>query len=259
MPAIIPLSLVTLVCKRICKVSEEQGVLTTASLRLSGPRASLRFVLEVGQEHVDRAFSIARWYGRRAYRAELSDLESAALEGLAKAARDWDPHVPARRRRKDGKPSFWNFAFKRILGEMRDELRRLDHLTRKQRAMVAEDARGNLLLGEEGLEWINPEEPVSLDTNVAGDEGETPGPIVDLIEEPRDPIEELELRDAFSRAGAALRERDRFVIVKRELEGYSNAELADAFDVTEGRASQLRGAALDQMRRQIGDSFLDAA
>ncbi len=213
-------------------------------------------MLEVGQEHVDRAFSIARWYGRRALRAELSDLESAALEGLAKAARDWDPEAPALRRRRDGRPSFWNFAFKRILGEMRDELRRFDHLTRKQRAMVAEDGSGNLLLREEGLEWINPEEPVSLDTNVGSD---APGPIVDTIEEPRNPIEELELRDAFSRAGADLRERERFVIVKREIEGYSNAELAAAFDVTEGRASQLRGAALDQMRRQIGDSFLDAA
>lgn len=217
-------------------------------------------MLEVGQEHVDRAFSIARWYGRRAHRAELSDLESAALEGLAKAARDWDPDVPARRNRlKNDRPSFWNFAFKRILGEMRDELRRFDHLTRNQRAMVAEDASGNLSLEEEGLEWINPEEPVPLDANVVGDDGEAPRPIVEMIEEPRDPIEELELRDAFSRAGADLRERDRFLIVKREIEGYSNAELADAFDVTEGRASQLRGAALDRMRRQIGDSFLDAA
>jgi RNA polymerase sigma factor (sigma-70 family) len=213
-------------------------------------------VLDVTQEHVDRAFRIARWYGRYARRAELSDLESAALEGLAKAARDWDPDHPRRRAR--GKRSFWSFAFTRILGEMRDELRRLDHLTRKQRGMVAEDEGGNLSLEEEGLEWINPEGPVPLDANVAGDEGETPRPIVDTIEEPRDPIEELELRDAFSRAGADLRERELFVFVKREIEGYSNAELADAFDVTEGRASQLRAAALDRMREQIGDSFLDA-
>ena len=217
-------------------------------------------MLDVTQEHVDRAFRIARWYGRRAHRAELSDLESAALEGLAKAARDWDPNHPrARGRRARGRRSFWSFACTRILGEMRDELRRFDHLTRKQRSMVAEDASGNLSLEEEGLEFVNPEEPVSLDANLGSDEGETPGPMVDTIEEPRDPIEDLELRDAFSRAGADLRERDRFVIVKREIEGYSNAELADAFDVTEGRASQLRGAALDRMRRQIGDSFLDAA
>ncbi len=66
---------------------------------------------------------------------------------------------------------------------------------------------GNLSLEEEGLEFINPEEPVPLDANVAGDEGEARRPIVDTIEEPRDPIEELELRDAFSRAGADLPER----------------------------------------------------
>jgi len=84
-------------------------------------------------------------------------------------------------------------------------------------------------------------------------------PIGDTIEEPRNPIEEFELRDAFCRAGADLPERERFVVVKREIEGYSNGELAEAFEVTEGRASQLRGAALDQMREQIGDSFLDAA
>jgi DNA-directed RNA polymerase specialized sigma24 family protein len=82
---------------------------------------------------------------------------------------------------------------------------------------------------------------------------------VELIEEPRNPIEEFELRDAFLRAGADLAERERYVVVKREIEGFSNMELAEAFDVTEGRASQLRGAALDRMRDQIGDSLLDAA
>ena len=73
------------------------------------------------------------------------------------------------------------------------------------------------------------------------------------------PIDEFELRDAFCRASADLKERELFVVVKREIEGFSNMELAEAFDVTEGRASQLRGAALEQMREQIGDSFLDAA
>ena len=226
----------------------------------SGPLASLVLVLTVTQEHVDRAFRIARWYGRRrAHRAEISDLESAALEGLAKAVRDWDPAPPRQhRRRTDGRRSFWSFAFTRILGEMRDELRRFDHLTRSQRGMVAEDANGNLSLGEESLAWVNPEEPMPLDASVGGD-GKDPRPVVDLIEEPHNSIDEFELRDAFTRAGAALQRRARFVVVKREVEGYSNAELANVFDVTEGRASQLRDAALDQMRRQIGDSFLDAA
>jgi RNA polymerase sigma factor (sigma-70 family) len=217
-------------------------------------------VLRLTQEHVDRAFRIARWYGRRTRRAELSDLESAALEGLAKAARDWDPDRALRRKRLSSrKRSFWSFACTKILGEMRDELRRVDHLTRDQRAMVTEASTGELTIEEEGLNWINPQEPLPLDATIATEDGEDTRPIVELIEEPRNPIDDFELRDAFCRAGADLQERERFVVVKREIEGFSNIELAEAFDVTEGRASQLRGAALDQMRDQIGDSFLDAA
>jgi RNA polymerase sigma factor (sigma-70 family) len=216
-------------------------------------------VLNVTQEHVDRTFKIARWYGRRAHRAEISDLESAALEGLAKAARDWDPHVPSGRKRRVRSGSFWSFAFTRILGEMRDELRRFDHLTRNQRAIVAEDNAGELLLEEEELSWINPQEPMPLDAIIVDVKGRNQLRIVDTIEEPRNPIEEFELRDAFCRAGAELPERKRFVVVKREIEGYTNGELAQAFEVTDGRASQLCSTALDQMREQIGDSFLDAA
>jgi RNA polymerase sigma factor (sigma-70 family) len=212
------------------------------------------------QEHVDRTLRIAHWYGRRAHRAELSDLESAALEGLAKAARDWDPQRALCRKRPTGrKRSFWSFACTRILGEMRDELRRFDHLTRDQRAMVTEVANGELAIEEESLNWINPQEPLALDATVAREDGDSSAPIVELIEEPRNPIDDFEMRDAFCRAGADLPERERFVVVKREIEGFSNIELADAFDVTEGRASQLRTAALEQMREQIGDSFVDAA
>jgi RNA polymerase sigma factor (sigma-70 family) len=217
-------------------------------------------VLRLTQEHVDRAFRIARWYGRRTRRAELSDLESAALEGLAKAARDWDPEVALQRKRTTGrKRSFWSFACTKILGEMKDELRRLDHLTRDQRALVTEGVNGELSIEEESLSFINPQEPMPLDATVSSEGGEEARPIVELIEEPRNPIDDFELRDAFCRAGADLAQRELFVVVKREIEGFSNIELAEAFDVTEGRASQLRGAALEQMRDQIGDSFLDAA
>src|SRR5439155_5759103 len=152
-------------------------------------------VLKVTQEHIDRAFKIARWYGRRARRAEISDLESAALEGLAKAARDWNPDEPPRPNRRAGrKRSFWSFAFIKILGEMRDELRRFDHLTRNQRAQVVEDEGGGLSLMEEGLDWIDPQEPVSLDASFTAENGQDSCALVDLIEEPRDPIEAFELR-----------------------------------------------------------------
>ena len=227
---------------------------------LSGLHASLLVVLKVTQEHIDRSFRIARWYGRQARRAEISDLESAALEGLAKAARDWDPEEVScsaqngRRRR-----SFWSFAFIKIVGEMRDELRRLDHLTRNQRASVFEDERGELAVEHGGLGWMNPQEPVSLDATVATGRDEDSCPLVDLIEEPRDPIEAFQLRDAVCRASETLPERARFVFVKTELEGYSNGELAEAFAVTDGRASQLRSLAFEKLRKEIGDSLLDAA
>ena len=215
-------------------------------------------MLKLTEEHVARAFKIAQWYGRRARCAEISDLESAALEGLAKAARDFDPDVPTRDERQAGtRRSFWTFAFKRILGEMKDELRRFDHLTRDQRALVTEDANGELSVDQAG--WINPQEPLPLDASIASERGEQAPAIVDTLVEPRDPIEDFELRDAFCRASAALPERERLVLVRRELEGYSNLELAEAFDVTEGRTSQLRGAAVDHMREELGDSFLDAA
>jgi RNA polymerase sigma factor (sigma-70 family) len=217
-------------------------------------------VLRLTQEHVDRAFRIAHWYARRTRRVEPSDLESAALEGLAKAARDWDPGRALRRTRPGSrKLSFWSFACTKILGEIRDELRRCDHLTRNQRALVTESPTGELAIAAEDLSWINPHEPLPLDATVPTDDGNAARPIVELIEEPRNPIEDFELRDAFLRAGADLPERELFVLVKRELEGFSNMELAQAFDVTEGRASQIRGSALEQMRDRIGDSFVDAA
>src|SRR6059058_6154943 len=143
-------------------------------------------VLRLTQEHVDRTFRIARWYGRRTRRAELSDLESAALEGLAKAARDWDSDRALRRKRPASRTrSFWSFACTKILGEMRDELRRLDHLTRDQRAMVTEAPSGELAVDDESLSWINPQEPLPLDATVATEDGEETRPIVELIEEPR--------------------------------------------------------------------------
>ncbi len=212
------------------------------------------------QEHVDRALRIARWYGRRTRRTNLADLESAALEGLVKAARDWDPDRALRRKRPTTRTRcFWSFACTRIVGEMRDELRRLDHLTRDQRAMVTEVSGGRLAFEEKSLSWINPQEPLPLDATVVTEDGEEASSFVELIAEPRNPIDDFELRDAFCRASAILPERERFVVVKREIEGFSNIELAEAFDVTEGRASQLKGAALEQMRDQIGDSLLDAA
>lgn len=218
-------------------------------------------MLKLTQEHINRAFHIAGWYGRRARRAEISDLESAALEGLAKAARDWDP---GRGRSDDqltgGDHSFWRFAFVRIMGEMRDELRRFDYLTRDQRAKVIEDDQGRLSLDGDEVDWIVPLEAVPLDTVIdTGAAVEESRRVADLIEDRCNNIEEFELRDAVWRAGARLSRRARLIVEMRDLEGYSNVELAEALGVVEGRVSQLRGTAFDRMRGHIGDSLVDAA
>ena len=230
-------------------------------MRPSDPLASLARVLKLTQEHVNRAFRIAGWYGRRARRAEISDLESAALEGLAKAARDWDPErsgggdQPAVNSR-----SFWRFAFIRILGEMRDELRRFDHLTRDQRARVIQDDEGRLSLDGDEVDWVVPLEAVPLEAVIdSGGSLDDSRCLADLIEDTRDDIEEFELRDAVSRASARLPRRTRLIVEMRDLEGYTNLELAAALGVVEGRVSQLRGIAFDRMRGHIGDSLVDAA
>jgi RNA polymerase sigma factor (sigma-70 family) len=228
-------------------------------VRPSDRVASLKRVLKLTQEHVNRAFRIAGWYGRRARRAEISDLESAALEGLAKAARDWDPE------RGGGDDdlscgSFWKFAFIRILGEMRDELRRFDYLTRDLRAKVVEDEQGRLSVDGEEVDWIVPLEAVPLEA--AADSAipaESSPRIIDLIEDSRNDIEQFELQDAVRRAGARLPERTRLIVEMRDIEGYSNLELAEALGVVEGRVSQLRGIGFDLMRGHIGKSLLDAA
>jgi RNA polymerase sigma factor (sigma-70 family) len=216
-------------------------------------------LLTLTQEHINRALRIASWYGRRARRAEISDLESAALEGLAKAAHDWNPqcgHGP----RGETNRSFWSFAFTRILGEMRDELRRFDHLTRTQRARVVEDENGAKSFVDQELEWLAPHGPVSLDATFAQtDDAVDPSPLGDVVAESRDPIAELELRDALYRASACLPHRARLILVKRDLEGYSNDELAKALDLSHGRVSQLRNAGFEKMRGHIGDSLRDVA
>jgi RNA polymerase sigma factor (sigma-70 family) len=215
-------------------------------------------VLEVTADDVDRALKIAHSYARHAWRADVSDLEGSALEGLVRAARDWDPARSSDEDEPGGGHSFWKFAHIKILGQMRDELRRFDHLTRNQRASVVSDDDGRLLTVQEALEWVDPQEPASLDATMTG-EPENGRALVDFVEEARDQIEEFELRDVFRRATADLPARVRMLFVKRELEGYSNSELARALNISEGRASQLQTAGIGQMRTQIGDSLVDAA
>ena len=141
---------------------------------------------------------------------------------------------------------------------MRDELRRLDHLTRPLRAKVVEDADGARSMDEESLDWLNPNEPVSLTATAPAEDGQKESTLIEQIEEPRNAIADFELRDALRRASQDLPERARFVVIMRE-QGHPNRSLAQALEITEGRASQLCGEALEQMRAHIGDSLVDVS
>jgi RNA polymerase sigma factor (sigma-70 family) len=125
---------------------------------------------------------------------------------------------------------------------------------------VIEDDQGRLSLDGEEVDWIVPLEAVALDAGIgSGVAVEDSRRVADLIEDGRNDIEEFELRDAVCRASARLPERTRLIVEMRDLEGYSNLELAAALGVVEGRVSQLRGIAFDRMRGHIGDSLVDAA
>lgn len=194
------------------------------------------------QADVNRARRIARWYSRRVRRADESDLEGAALEGLAKAARDWNPEKSVRKR------SFWSFACTRMIGEMRDELRRLDHLTRDQRAAVTEE--GYL----EEMPWLNPLEPMPLDAPIQDAEGQITT-VVSLIPDPREPYAGADDRDGIKRALALLTEREREVFLAIDYLGIPNLEVASRMGFTEGRASQIRSKAAGKMRAALGPDF----
>lgn len=122
---------------------------------------------------------------------------------------------------------------------MRDELRRLDHLTPNQRALITEDTTGELTFEDEGLR-SSTSKSRAIQSRI------------------------LSYATRFLRADADLAERQRFVVVKREPEGCSNIEIADALDVPEGRVPRVALLSCEaphsiRSREQIGDSFVDAA
>lgn len=172
------------------------------------------------------------------------------MEGLAKAARDWDP---ARRHDR----SFWSFAATKIIGEMRDELRRIDHLTRNQRAAVIEREDGTLAIEE--MAWLDPQEPMPLDAQVKTPDGDQRASLASLIPDPRDAYASADNRDALTRALAVLTDRERDALVGVDYVGVGNSEVASQMGFTQGRASQIRAEAAAKMRRALGADFLLAA
>lgn len=205
--------------------------------------------MDITQADLDRALRISRWYRRRvARRSQVADLDGAALEGLARAAR-----------RYDGSGDFWSFAFPHLKGAMRDELRRIDHLTRSARQQVV---RGTDELSEPDYvldlvgRKVDATEPLPLDAALATATEKDVAHVA--LTDTELGYERVEVRDAVWRILRAMPARTRFVVLA-SVSGYPNVLIGRLLGVTEGRTSQIRTAAYATLRAELAPTFADAA
>lgn len=199
-----------------------------------------------------------------------SDLTSAALTGLAQAARSFDPTRGI---------SFDRFASTRIRGALLDELRSRDWASRSVRtrartmAAVVEDltaAKGTAPSAEEvavklGVDRssvdslagdIHRATVLNFDALVADGDGASVLPADEKAPEAQ--IIDRERRAYLVDAVAALPERMRHVVIGYFFDERPMKELADELGVTESRISQIRGEALGMLRTALS-AHLDGA
>ncbi len=210
----------------------------------------------------------ARALARQLYRrwtpgaVQLDDLESAALDGLWRAAR-----------RYDGCRPFRTYAQHHVRGALLDCLRGADPLSRQQRAAAkAAEAQCAELAhrlarpptDEELAEaaGISPAElaalriarPLSLDAPIAERED---GRAIRLLEQlaSRQPGDDE--RERFERLTRGLPARTRSLLWMYYYEGQSMGAIAAQFGVTLSRGSQIHRQALDWLRRTAPEIRLD--
>lgn len=200
---------------------------------------------------------------------ERADLVSAGVIGLIQAARAFEPQRGL---------AFSTIAMTRVRGAMLDEMRRWDQaprsVRRKERLMRSSEATlraelerepttvemaGHLGIQPEELQgWCDDVERVatdSLDDTVAGVDAEGLK-VRDRVADDRAPdvVEKVareEVLAILKHKLAELPERERTVLALYYLEGLRLREIADVFDVTESRISQIRHAALRTLRSML--------
>lgn len=191
------------------------------------------------------------------------DLISAALLGLAQAARSWDP---------DRGVTFEHYARMRMRGAVLDELRGRDWASRSVRAAARRVAAATeQLTASLGRTPSRPEiadllgmteSAVTKITNdvhratvlnydsifTDGDAGES------LMSRDRGPAEVVADKETYAHLRLAVRSlpaRLRFVVESYFVEGRLMQDIADELGVTESRVSQMRAEALDLMRETM--------
>jgi RNA polymerase sigma factor for flagellar operon FliA len=164
---------------------------------------------------------------------DMEALKGAALEGLCHAARSYD---------RTKNVSFRAWAARRIMGQMLDEMRTLDHLSRRD--------RDKLRAGHEFK--INMGAPVSMDTMLYedGDDSRLIDMIADDSDVPGDHLSRL-TREEFNEVMSTLNDQELTVITKRFFDNLRAREVAEQLYISESRVNQIESHALWRMRRHL--------
>lgn len=228
---------------------------------------------ELVNAHLGLVHHVARKLQRRlSDEVEYDELLGPGAIGLMEAIETFDP---------DRGMAFSTFAVPRIRGAMLDDLRRRDAVPRsvREKQSALRDAEDSLrrTLGREPTATETAEElgletekvwswkktarsvwSVSLDrpVQVAGADGETPSLDAILPSDERladEDVEREEMAQQLTTALLDLGERDRLVLTLYYYEELKLHQIADVLGVTESRVSQIRSAALAQLRDRLGD------
>ena len=199
-------------------------------------RAAVEAELERALGYLTAARNLARRLKYSHDDADLVELESYV--GYWQAVTTWDPTRAA---------CFSTWAFSRILGHAKEELRRQDYLTRYQRAEV--DAA--CAAGETETLPNAYLRPLGLDAMLFGTDVDDPLWFSEVFCDPEPSPEAQVCAAALWETLAALPERERTVLVLVYAEEARWQDAGVALGVSESRAQQLGGRGREMLREAV--------
>lgn len=206
--------------------------------------------------HAELVHALARRYGRRSGAvADMDDLVSVGITALLDAYRSFDPH---------GEAPFEAYARVRVRGAMIDELRKLDPLSQGARRAVRQLADAMARLGQRlGREPTDDELAAELSVDLEGlarirtneqtrfvplDKSEADDIRVSLA---RASTDRATLKIALKEALRELPDRQQTLMSLYYQEDMTLKEIGEIMGITEARVSQLRKAAIAQLRETM--------
>jgi RNA polymerase sigma factor for flagellar operon FliA len=170
---------------------------------------------------------------------DMEALKGAALEGLCHAAKSYD---------KSKGVGFKAWAARRIIGQMLDEMRTMDHLTRRD--------RDKLRAGHTFKTDTNA--PISMDAHYYNESEETR--LIDMIADDSDvPGDHLDTftHGQFNELMEQLSDQELTVITLRFFDNLRAREVSEQLYISESRVNQIESQALWKMRRHLARKELE--